>query len=174
VSSVSEPTTAPAQSASASAGSAALPASVPIIPVAATVTNASTGKIGDKSQESKKENKQEVATPLWSAASSPNTPLPGEKSAIILSSKGAEKRLAHTVAPKYPIEAGLGNGQGTVVLKTVVDENGAVAGVRVVDGKPTLATAAVQAVSQWRYRPYIRNGKPQSFQTIVIVDFQRP
>jgi protein TonB len=108
------------------------------------------------------------------AATSSDAQLPGENSAIILSSKGAEKRLAHSVPPKYPVETRSGTGQGTVVLKAVVDENGKVEGVRLVEGNASLATAAIQAVKQWRYRPYVRDGKAQAFQTVVIVDFQRP
>jgi protein TonB len=101
--------------------------------------------------------------------------LPGENSAIILSSKGAERRLAHSVQPNFPVEArGEAQAQGTVVLKEVVDENGKVEGLRLVEGNAVLATAAMQAVKQWRYRPYVRDGKAQPFQTIVIVDFQRP
>jgi TonB family protein len=108
------------------------------------------------------------------AATSSDAPLPGESSAIILSSKGAEKRLAQRVAPKYPVESRSGAAQGTVVLKAVVDETGKVEGLRLVEGNATLASAAIQAVKQWRYRPYIRDGKAQTFQTVVIVDFQRP
>jgi TonB family protein len=100
--------------------------------------------------------------------------LPGENSALILSSKGAENRLAYSVAPKYPVEARSGAAEGTVVLKEVVDENGKVEGVRLVEGNAALATAAINAVKQWRYRPYVRDGKAQPFQTVVLVDFQRP
>jgi len=108
------------------------------------------------------------------AATSSDAQLPGEDSAIILSSKGAEKRLARSVPPKYPVEARSGGTEGTVVLKEVVDENGNVEGLRLVEGDAVLATAAMQAVKQWRYRPYVRDGKAQPFQTVVIVDFQRP
>ena len=92
----------------------------------------------------------------------------------MLSSKGAENRLAYSVAPKYPVEARSGAAEGTVVLKEVVDENGKVEGVRLVEGNAVLATAAINAVKQWRYRPYVRDGKAQPFQTVVLVDFQRP
>jgi protein TonB len=115
-----------------------------------------------------------TAAPIAAAATLSGAQLPGENSAIILSSKGAEKRLAHSVPPKYPVEARSGGAEGTVVLKAVVDENGKVEGVRLVEGNATLATAAIQAVKQWRYRPYVRDGKAQSFQSVVIVDFQRP
>jgi protein TonB len=108
------------------------------------------------------------------AATPSGTQLPGESSAIILSSKGAENRLAQSAPPIYPIEAHSGSAEGTVVLKEVVDENGKVEGVRLVEGDATLATAAIKAVKQWRYRPYLRDGKAQPFQTVVIIDFQRP
>jgi protein TonB len=122
--------------------------------------------------------KPEVGKPSDSkkdAAAAPlsGAPLPGENSAIILSSKGAERRLAHSVQPKFPLEA-RGEAQGTVVLKEVVDQNGKVEGLRLVEGNAALATAAIEAVKQWRYRPYVRDGKAQPFQTVVIVDFQRP
>src|SRR5580658_333186 len=112
-----------------------------------------------------------AATAPVATAISSDAPLPGENSAIILSSKGAENRLAHSVPPKYPAEAHV---EGTVVLKAIVDENGKVDGLRLVEGDATLATAAVQAVKQWRYRPYVRDGKALAFQTVVIVDFQKP
>jgi protein TonB len=124
------------------------------------------GKAGvDKPGDSKKD----TAT-----AASSNAQLPGENSAIILSSKGAEKRLAHSVPPKYPAAAQPGPAQGTIVLKEVVDENGKVEGLRLVEGNAALASAAIEAVKQWRYRPYVRDGKAQPFQTVVILDFQRP
>jgi protein TonB len=100
--------------------------------------------------------------------------LPGEKSAIILSSKGAEKRLIHSVRATYPAAARTAGGDGTVVIKAVVDENGNVSDARAVEGNPILATAAMKAVKQWRYRPYLRDGKALPFQTVVLVDFQQP
>ncbi|MGA7560529.1 MAG: TonB family protein [Terriglobales bacterium] len=106
-----------------------------------------------------------------SAATSSSAPLPGENTAVILSSKGAENRLVHSTPPKYPAEA---HADGTVLLKAVIDETGKVEGLRLIEGNGTLATAAMQAVKQWRYRPYVRDGKAQIFQTVVIVDFQKP
>jgi TonB family protein len=156
------------------AAAAALPAPTPdtttpkpagnTIPSVSVVNNSVTTKASAHAPADKKN----------AAASPSDNELPGEKSAVILSSKGAEKRLAHSVAPKYPVEAKSGDAQGTVVLKEVVDENGKVEGVRLVEGNAALATAAIQAVKQWRYRPYVRDGRAQPFQTVVIVDFQRP
>jgi protein TonB len=120
--------------------------------------------------------KAEVSKPSESTKGAPvatsDAQLPGESNTIILSSKGAEKRLAHSVPPKYPAEAR--DTQGTVVLKAVIDEDGKVDDLRLVEGNATLSAAAIQAVKQWRYRPYVRDGKALPFQTIIIVDFQRP
>ncbi len=34
-----------------------------------------------------------------------------------------------------------------------------------------LATAAIEAVRQWRYRPYILNGQPVEVETQITVNF---
>ena len=100
--------------------------------------------------------------------------LPGEATAVVLSSKGADNRLMHSEQPVYPAGAAPHQAQGTMVLKAVIDENGKVAGARVIQGDTALAPAAISAVKQWRYKPYVRAGKAQPFQTVVVVDFQRP
>ncbi len=158
----------------ADANAATQPAGVPG-KTTATPTSAATPtaapvltKATDNKPNDTKNSKKDVLGATLSSA-----PLPGESSAVILSSKGAEKRLSHSVPPKYPAEASSA-AQGTIVLKEVVDEAGKVDGVRLVEGDATLAAAAIQAVKQWRYRPYLRDGKVQSFQTIVIIDFQHP
>jgi TonB family protein len=113
---------------------------------------------------------KEIDTPAAPSAAE----LPGEKTAIILSSQGAEKRLLRHVSPVYPPAARKGGVEGTVVLKTVVSAAGVVEGVRLVEGNPALATTAISTVKQWRYRPYVRDGKALPFQTIVLVEFQKP
>ena len=167
--------------ASAAASTATSAAATPVQPVAASGTEVATPTsvatttpapvVGKPDVGKPADSKKDAAAPLSAAQ------LPGENSAIILSSKGAERRLAHTVQPNFPVEArgqAQAQTQGTVVLKEVVDQNGKVEGVRLVEGNAALATAAIEAVKQWRYRPYVRDGKAQPFQTIVIVDFQRP
>jgi TonB family protein len=108
------------------------------------------------------------------AIASSDSALRGDQGAVILSSKGAEKRLVHHVLPTLPEGATAQGLEGTVVLKTVVDDGGKVESVHLMEGNPTLADAAIQAVKQWRYRPYVRDGKSLPFQTVVLVDFQRP
>jgi protein TonB len=155
---------------SAAASTSVAPAAVPgpaVAPPASATTKPAAPVVSKPEASKPNDSKKEPA-----AATSSSAQLPGESSAIILSSKGAEKRLAHSVPPKYPVDAHAGEAQGTVVLKEVVDENGNVEGVRLVEGNAALATAAISAVKQWRYRPYLRDGKALPFQTIVIIDFQ--
>ena len=72
----------------------------------------------------------------------------------------AEANLVYDVAPKYPPEAGRARIEGTVVLLAVIGKDGTVEDVSVVKGLPVLAQAAIEAVKQWRYRPYLLNGAP--------------
>jgi len=160
-------------------GSAATSDAATPVPPGSTPHTVATGTSGTATTNAPLVSKPTVSTPSdtkndAAAATLSGAQLPGENSAIILSSKGAERRLEHSVQPKFPAEARSGEGQGTVVLKEVVDENGKVEGVRLVEGNTALAAAAMQAVKQWRYRPYVRNGKAVPFQTVVILDFQRP
>jgi protein TonB len=108
------------------------------------------------------------------AGATSDSDLSGEEGAVILSSKGAEKRLLYHVPPVIPKGATARELEGTVILKTMVDDTGKVESVHLVEGNPALADAAIQAVKQWRYRPYVRDGKSLPFQTVVLVDFQRP
>ncbi|MGB9074565.1 MAG: TonB family protein [Terriglobales bacterium] len=114
---------------------------------------------------------ESIAVPAAAAAAAPaKTELAGESDAVILSSKGAERRLVHRVEPAYPPEVRSQGVEGTVVLKTTVNESGTVERVRLVEGNPAMAEPAISAVKQWRYKPYVRDGKAQPFQTIVLVD----
>jgi TonB family protein len=156
---------APLLSLTTSSATVAPSTSAAMTPVSQTETNKSgASKIGNNVADSKNE----------SPAVSSEARVVEESNAIIISSKGAEKRLIHSVPPKYPAEARSRGAQGTIVLKIVVDENGKVASVGLVEGNAALANSAIEAVKQWRYRPYVRDGKDLSFQTVVIVDFQRP
>ena len=175
------PAVAPAKSlprGNTSAPQAPTPAAAPSAPVqlpaassAAVAPPLSTTTKAPVPVAAKSEAKVEANQPGATVATPAGAPLSGESSVIILSSKGAEQRLAQSVPPQYPVEARAA--EGTIVLKEVVDEHGKVENVRLVEGNPTLATAAIKAVKQWRYRPYIRDGKAQPFQTVVIIDFQR-
>src|SRR3954468_22285306 len=75
------------------------------------------------------------------------------------------------VQPIYPQLAITNRIQGTVHLNAVITSHGTLEGLRVLSGPPMLARAAREAVEQWKFRPYVLNGKPIEVQTEVIVNF---
>jgi len=83
----------------------------------------------------------------------------------------AEANLIYDVAPKYPPDAGRARIEGTVVLFAVIGKDGTVEDVRVERGLPVLAQAAIEAVKQWRYRPYLLNGEPVEVDSQITINF---
>lgn len=82
-----------------------------------------------------------------------------------------EGNLQHRVEPRYPaiaVQMGL---QGTVIIKALISREGTVEHPQVISGQPFLATAAMDAVKQWRYRPYYLNGQPVEVETEITVNF---
>ena len=75
------------------------------------------------------------------------------------------------VQPIYPQLAIQTRIQGTVHLNAVITSRGTLEELRVLSGPPILARAAREAVEQWKFRPYVLNGKPIEVQTEVIVNF---
>jgi protein TonB len=82
-----------------------------------------------------------------------------------------EGNLVHKVQPDYPPLARQARIQGAVVLQAVISRDGAIENLQVVSGHPMLVQAAVQAVRQWHYRPYVLNGEPVEVETQVTVNF---
>jgi len=79
--------------------------------------------------------------------------------------------LNHKVDPEYPADAKEKHIEGTVVLNVDVDSEGDVARVELVSGHPMLAPAAMDAVLQWKYRPFVLNGEAVAVETTVQVKF---
>lgn len=78
----------------------------------------------------------------------------------------------HDVTPQYPQMAKIARVQGPVVLAAVIGKDGSIQGLRVVSSaSPLLNQAALEAVKQWRYRPYILNGEPVEVDTTITVNF---
>jgi protein TonB len=79
--------------------------------------------------------------------------------------------ITHQVQPQYPADAKAARVQGQVVLKLVISQTGDVESADLVSGDPLLAGAAIDAVRQWKYRPYILNGTPVQVETISTILF---
>ncbi len=79
--------------------------------------------------------------------------------------------LINKVQPVYPQIAKNARIQGQVILQAVISKTGVVENLRAVSGHPMLIPAAVEAVKQWRYKPYFLNGEPVEVETTIQVNF---
>lgn len=73
--------------------------------------------------------------------------------------------LIHWVEPTYPPLAQQARIQSAVVLTAIIDKNGNIQHLQFVSGHPLLAPAAIEAVKQWRYKPFLLNGQPLEVET---------
>jgi protein TonB len=96
-------------------------------------------------------------------------PLPPQK--LRVSSGVAAGMLVSQVKPQYPNLAMQARVQGTVVLQAVIGKDGRVRDLHLISGHPLLAPAAIEAVKQWRYRPYLLNNEPVEVDTQINVNF---
>jgi TonB family protein len=79
--------------------------------------------------------------------------------------------LLSKVQPQYPADAKEARIQGVVVLQATIDKEGNIAQLELISGHPMLAPAAIEAVRQWKYRPYLLNGDPVEVETQIQVNF---
>jgi protein TonB len=79
--------------------------------------------------------------------------------------------LIHRVEPMYPTLAKAARVQGDVVLSAVISTNGTIENLQLVSGHPMLVPAALAAVKQWQYKPYLLNGQPVEVETTITVIF---
>jgi protein TonB len=103
-----------------------------------------------------------------------NAPMAVPKVAVqrVRVSQGVTQGMVlHKVQPNYPPLARTARVQGSVVLAAVIGKDGAIQNLHVISGHPLLTQAALDAVRQWKYRPYILNGEPVEVDTQVTVNF---
>jgi protein TonB len=79
--------------------------------------------------------------------------------------------LVNRVLPVYPLMAREMHISGRVQLQATISREGTIENLRVVDGPALLQQAAIDAVKQWRYRPYLLNREPVEVETTINVDF---
>ena len=58
-----------------------------------------------------------------------------------------------------------------MILQAEIGKDGAIQNLHLVSGHPMLAPAAIEAVKQWKYKPYLLNGEPVEVETQVQVNF---
>jgi protein TonB len=83
-----------------------------------------------------------------------------------------EGQLLNKIEPVYPRIASLTNIHGEVRLHAIIARDGTIQSLSVISGHPILAKAAMEAVRQWRYRPYVLNKEPVEVDTFITVNFR--
>lgn len=99
--------------------------------------------------------------------SSPKPPL-----RVRVSQGVSQAMILRKVQPVYPEEARQGHVEGMVVMKAIISESGNVIELTLVSGHPSLVPAALEAVKQWKYKPYLLNNQPVQLETLVTVAFE--
>jgi len=106
--------------------------------------------------------------------SAPVPQIPQFSEPVQLSEEAARGLLVHGVDPAYPAEAAAQKLHGPVVLQAVIGRDGSVEDLKIVRGYFVLGRAAIAAVKQWRFQPYVVNGHPAETQTVLTVNFSKP
>jgi protein TonB len=99
----------------------------------------------------------------------PAAPLPVARPITV--SHMSEGDLVRKILPTYPVLARSARIQGQVVLQAIISKQGIIENLQVLSGHPLLVPAAIEAVRQWRYRPYVLNNEPVEVETQITVNF---
>lgn len=113
---------------------------------------------------------------LLGAAAAPVGPPPAppapRRTPVPILSNLQESKLIKKVLPEYPTIAQRARVEGTVYLQVLVNEEGDISEVKVLQGHPLLVDEAVRAVKQWKYSPTLLNGEPVPVVSTVTVIFR--
>jgi TonB family protein len=97
---------------------------------------------------------------------------PGARvSTVNVSASVADGLLINRVDPVYPPAARAAGIQGNVVVEATITKEGRVSSIHVISGPPRLQSAAIDAVRQWTYRPFLLNGQAVEVRTDIEVGF---
>jgi TonB family protein len=104
-----------------------------------------------------------------------NSPAPAPVLQTLNVSQGVSRGLlVKKTQPVYPASAMQMHIEGAVELLATISKEGNISAVKIVSGDARLARAAVDAVKQWKYKPYLLNGEPVEIQTQVTMNFKLP
>jgi TonB family protein len=103
--------------------------------------------------------------------SDPNRPVVTSAADYARLSGVAAPELRQTIEAPYPMLSQHSRVQGSVVLEAVIGTDGIIEGLRLVSGPAILNNAAQQAVRQWRFKPYLVNGRAVETKCMVTVNF---
>jgi protein TonB len=90
---------------------------------------------------------------------------------ITVSQGVTQGMVVRRIQPTYPPLARTARVSGAVVLQAVIAKDGSILNLHAVSGNPLLIPNALDAVKQWRYKPYLLNGEPVEVDTQITVNF---
>jgi periplasmic protein TonB len=105
-------------------------------------------------------------------AAVPKMSIPAAPKRVRISQGVTRGMLIRKTEPVYPPIARTARIQGQVLLTAIISKTGNIENLTLVSGHPMLVPAAIAAVQQWQYRPFLLNGEPVEVETIVTVTFQ--
>lgn len=108
---------------------------------------------------------------LSALASGEQTDAP-KKMRVRVSQGVLQGSILHKVDPQYPQEAKDNRVEGDVVLRILIDEQGNVSEAKPMSGPPSLTDAAVDAMMQWKFKPYRLNGEPVQVESVFTIRFR--
>lgn len=148
------------------------PTAVPTSPAAATVSTPpsqdgapSTAKADTTPTDSSEPN---GANPNVSSSA---TPLIENHRVRYIPANIMEGYLLSAPRPEYPPSARIDHIEGQVALFAIISPTGSIETLHVIKGPQRLRSAAIDAASNWRYKPFFSNGQPVKVSTTVYVDF---
>jgi periplasmic protein TonB len=100
-------------------------------------------------------------------------PQPGPQT-LKVSQGVSQGLLVKKVPPAYPPQAMQAHIQGSVQLLATISKDGNITNVKTLSGESVLARAAIEAVKQWKYKPYYLDSQPVEIQTQITVNFKLP
>ena len=104
-------------------------------------------------------------------ASETNKKAPADQATPSSSENSTKLEAIKTVKASYPYEAREKQLQGQVWVKILISETGDVESAEIVSGDPVFADAAVKAVKQWKFKPFLKNGQPVKVSTKLPFNF---
>lgn len=113
---------------------------------------------------------ERIPTDLTDSGPATTNVKPGPRRII---SQLTEAQLVNRVEPAYPRIAVVSGVQGQVKLHAIIARDGSIQSLNVISGHPLLVRAALEAVGQWRYRPYLLNGEAVEVETFITVNFRK-
>jgi TonB family protein len=93
---------------------------------------------------------------------------------VNLPESAARELLTQPVEPEYPAAAKASGQRGSVVLQVLIGRDGAVQDAKFLEGSLVFARAAIDAVKQWRFKPYSMNGRAVSVESVITLNFTPP